>query len=140
MNFLNIGTAELLLIFVIALIVVGPRRLPEIAQSLGKILRDVRQMSQEFTVDMMREVNAPARENEALNSVKDEAKEIAAQDVSEQPVQSIGKIINDVKKTTQEFTEEITRELNVSLDSVEDAAKKIVDQDVSEKASNGNQG
>ena len=129
MNFFNIGTAELLLIFVIALIVVGPRRLPEIAQSLGKIVSDVRKMSQEFTVDMMREVNAPAGE--------DEAKEIAAQDVSEQPVQSLGKIINDVRKISQEFTEEITRELNVSLDSVENEAKKIVDQDVSEKAANG---
>jgi len=129
MNFFNIGTAELLLIFLIALIVVGPRRLPEIAQSLGKIVSDVRKMSQEFTVDMMREVNAPARE--------DEAKEIAAQDVSEQPVQSLGKIINDVRKISQEFTEEITRELNVSLDSAEKEAKKIVDQDISEKAANG---
>jgi len=64
MNFFNIGTAELLLIFAIALIVVGPRRLPEIAQGLGKIMRDLRQMSQEFTVDMMREINAPAKENE----------------------------------------------------------------------------
>ncbi len=137
MNFFNIGTAELLLIFAIALIVVGPRRLPEIAQGLGKIMRDLRQMSQEFTVDVMREVNAPAREDEALNFVKDEAKEIAAQDVSEQPVQSLGKIINDVRKISQEFTEEITRELNVSLDSVENEAKKIVDQDVSEKAANG---
>ena len=139
MNFFNIGTAELLLIFVIALIVVGPRRLPEIAKSFGKIVSDVRKISQEFTGDMMRDVNAPAREDEALNFVKDEAKEITAQDVSEQPVQSIGKIINDVKKITQEFTEEITRELNVSIDSVEDAAKKIVDQDVSEKASNRDQ-
>ena len=129
MNFFNIGTAELLLIFVIALIVVGPRRLPEIAQSLGKIVSDVRKMSQEFTVDMMREVNAPAGE--------DEAKEIAAQDVSEQPVQSLGKIINDVRKISQEFTEEITRELNISLDSAGNEAKKIVDQDISEKAANG---
>jgi len=131
MNFFNIGTAELLLIFVIALIVVGPRRLPEIAKSFGKIVSDVRKMSQEFTGDIMREVNAPAGE--------DEAQEPAAQDVSEQPVQSIGKIISDVKKITQEFTEEVTRELNVSIDSVEDVAKKIVGQDVSEKASNGDQ-
>ena len=66
MNFFNIGPAELLLIFAIALIVVGPRRLPEIAQGLGKIINDVRKMSQEFTVDMMREMNAPSdsKENE----------------------------------------------------------------------------
>ena len=131
MNFFNIGPAELLLIFAVALIVVGPRRLPEIAQSLGKIMRDLRQMSQEFTVDMMREVNAPARE--------DEAKEIAAQDVSDQPVQSLGKIINDVRKISQEFTEEITRELTVSLDPVESGAKKIADQNVSERPAQGDQ-
>ena len=40
MNFFNIGTAELMLIFVIALIVVGPRRLPEIGQTFGKILSE----------------------------------------------------------------------------------------------------
>ncbi len=139
MNFFNIGPAELLLIFAIALIVVGPRRLPEIAQSLGKIVNDVRKMSQEFTVDVMREVNAPAREDEALNFVKDEAKEIAAQDVSEQPVQSLGKIINDVREISQEFTEEITRELTVSLDPKESGAKKIADQNVSEKPAQGDQ-
>lgn len=113
MNFFNIGTAELLLIFAIALIVVGPRRLPEIARGLGKIVNDLRQMSQEFTVEMMREVNAPS------DSKENEAKKIADRNVSERPVQGLGKIINDVRKISQEFTEEMTRELNVSLDSKE---------------------
>ncbi len=66
MNFFNIGTAELLLIFAIALIVVGPRRLPEIAQGLGKIINDVRKISQEFTEEMTRELNVSldSKENE----------------------------------------------------------------------------
>jgi len=76
MNFFNIGAPELILIFIIALIVVGPRRLPEIGRSIGKIMRDLRQMSQEFTVDVMREMNAPAKENKT--------KEIADQDGSEE--------------------------------------------------------
>jgi len=75
MNFFNIGTAELLQIFAIALIVVGPRRLPQIARDFGKILSDVRQMSQEFTAPIMQEMNAPAKENET--------KEIATQNVHE---------------------------------------------------------
>jgi sec-independent protein translocase protein TatA len=62
MNFFNIGVPELMLIFIIALIFVGPRRLPEIGRSIGKIMRDLRQMSQEFTVDVMREIDAPAKE------------------------------------------------------------------------------
>ena len=78
MNFFNIGTAELMLVFVIALVVVGPRRLPEVGRTLGKVLRDVRQMSQEFTAPIMQEMNAPAEENEV--------KEIAAQSVSEKAV------------------------------------------------------
>ena len=78
MNFFNIGTAELMLIFVIALVVVGPRRLPEVGRTLGKVLRDVRQMSQEFTAPIMQEMNALTEENEV--------KEIAAQSVSEKAV------------------------------------------------------
>jgi len=64
MSFFNIGIPELILIFIIALIVVGPRRLPEIARSLGKIMNDLRKMSQEFTAEMTRELEAPAEENE----------------------------------------------------------------------------
>ena len=81
MNFFNIGAAELLLIFAIALIVVGPRRLPEIAQGLGKIINDVRKVSQNFTMEMTRELNASS------DSVENEAKKIADQNVSEKPTQ-----------------------------------------------------
>ncbi len=66
MNFFNIGAPELLLILIIALIVVGPRRLPEIARNLGKIMNDLRKMSQEFTTQMMQELNAPAKELEEI--------------------------------------------------------------------------
>ena len=35
----NLGFSELLLIFVIALLVFGPRKLPELARGLGQALR-----------------------------------------------------------------------------------------------------
>ena len=35
----NIGLSELLVIFVIALLVIGPRRLPEVARGLGEAVR-----------------------------------------------------------------------------------------------------
>jgi Sec-independent protein translocase protein TatA len=66
-----------MLIFVIALIVVGPDRLPEVGRSLGEVVNDVRQMSQEFTAPIMQEMNTPAKENEA--------KEIVDQSVSGKP-------------------------------------------------------
>ncbi len=38
----NIGAPELIIILVIALIVLGPGRLPDVAQSLGKSVREFR--------------------------------------------------------------------------------------------------
>jgi len=44
---LNIGPPELLLIFVIALVIVGPQRLPELGRTVGKGLREFRKMQDE---------------------------------------------------------------------------------------------
>ena len=44
----GIGMPELLVIFVIALIVLGPKRLPELARSLGKSLNEFRRASSEM--------------------------------------------------------------------------------------------
>ena len=49
MNFFGIGIPELMLILVIALVVFGPERLPEIGRSIGKAVRDFREMSAGFT-------------------------------------------------------------------------------------------
>jgi sec-independent protein translocase protein TatA len=46
MGFVNIGPLELLMIGVIALLVLGPKRLPEAARSLGKGVREMRQALQ----------------------------------------------------------------------------------------------
>lgn len=35
----NLGLSELLVIFAIALLVIGPRRLPEVAKGLGQAVR-----------------------------------------------------------------------------------------------------
>jgi sec-independent protein translocase protein TatA len=42
MGFGNIGMGEILVVLVIALIVLGPKRLPEVARSVGKGVREFR--------------------------------------------------------------------------------------------------
>ena len=42
MGFGNFGMGELLVVLVIALIVLGPKRLPEVARSIGKGVREFR--------------------------------------------------------------------------------------------------
>ena len=41
---LNIGPQELILILIVALVVVGPHRLPELGRSIGKALREFRKI------------------------------------------------------------------------------------------------
>jgi len=56
-SFLGIGIWELLLIFVLVMIFVGPRRLPEIATKLGRMYRNLKRASQNLTSELTREVN-----------------------------------------------------------------------------------
>lgn len=44
---LNIGPQELIIILVIALIVIGPQRLPELGRSIGRGLREIRKAQDE---------------------------------------------------------------------------------------------
>jgi sec-independent protein translocase protein TatA len=44
----GIGMPELIVIFVIALIVIGPHKLPELAKSLGKGLAEFKKASEDF--------------------------------------------------------------------------------------------
>ena len=43
----NIGPAELIVVFLVALLVVGPKRLPEVGRSIGKALREFRRTTEE---------------------------------------------------------------------------------------------
>lgn len=54
----TLGGPELLLILVIALIVFGPRKLPEIGKSLGKMMVEFRRASNDFKRTIEDEVEA----------------------------------------------------------------------------------
>ncbi|MFH1097863.1 MAG: Sec-independent protein translocase protein TatB [Candidatus Desantisbacteria bacterium] len=44
----GIGTQELIVIMIIALIVVGPRKLPEIGRALGRGLREIKKATDDI--------------------------------------------------------------------------------------------
>jgi sec-independent protein translocase protein TatB len=52
----SVGTTELLVIVVVALVVFGPRKLPELARSLGKSLNEFKRASDDFKRTWEREV------------------------------------------------------------------------------------
>jgi sec-independent protein translocase protein TatA len=52
MNFFGMGTWEIMIILIAALVIFGPNRLPEIAGKMGKTVRDLRQMSTDLTSEL----------------------------------------------------------------------------------------
>jgi len=81
----GIGMPELIVILVIALIVIGPQKLPEIARSLGKGLAEFKRA----TEDMKRSIDD---ETAAMEEKEPDAKEAAAtQDADLQGKASEGK-------------------------------------------------
>ena len=60
MNFIGIGPQELIVILVIALIFVGPQRLPKLAADLARMIREIRQ----YTGGIAAEFNEAIKEFE----------------------------------------------------------------------------
>lgn len=56
MNIFGIGLPEMAVILVLALLVFGPKKLPEIGRSMGKALRGFQQASRDFENEFNREV------------------------------------------------------------------------------------
>ncbi|MGE4296448.1 MAG: Sec-independent protein translocase protein TatB [Desulfovibrionaceae bacterium] len=68
----GIGTTELLMILVVALLVLGPKKLPEIARTLGKGLAEFRRVSSDFN----RTIQADVEREEMTERKKKAEKEL----------------------------------------------------------------
>ena len=64
----SLGVPELIIIFVVALIVFGPKKLPELGKSLGKGLAEFRRASNELKSTIEEEVRAIEAEPPAHHS------------------------------------------------------------------------
>ena len=71
----SIGMPELIIIFVIALIIFGPRKLPELGRSLGKSLAEFKRASNELKSTLEEEI----RLEEQRTSLEEQKAKAAAQ-------------------------------------------------------------
>ena len=64
----SIGMPELIIIFVIALIIFGPRKLPELGRSLGKSLAEFKRASNELKSTLEDEIRLDEQRAEAAKT------------------------------------------------------------------------
>ena len=57
------GFSETIFLFFLALVIFGPKKLPEIARQVGKVLNEFRRASNEFKAQIESEISQLEREN-----------------------------------------------------------------------------
>lgn len=88
-----IGAQELIIIFVIALIVFGPRKLPELGKSLGRSIGEFKRASNELRSTLEQEIRVEETRKEIMEpieTISNEAKEAVqkAQELDEDDLEA----------------------------------------------------
>jgi sec-independent protein translocase protein TatA len=73
-NIFGLGLPEIVVILVVALLVFGPKKLPEIGKSMGKALRGFQDASRDFEAEFKREAT---QLEDAVGKTKPDAEKMA---------------------------------------------------------------
>lgn len=68
MNFLGMGPMELMVILVLALVVFGPGKLPEIAGQVGRVVRDFRRTTSDLSSEFNRTLSLEIEERKTAKA------------------------------------------------------------------------
>ncbi len=63
MGFLDIGTGELVLILVIALIVLGPGKVVAVGRTLGRLVRVLKKATSDLTTAVTKEIDSQGKDS-----------------------------------------------------------------------------
>ena len=93
----DVAFSELVVIAVVALIVVGPERLPKVARTLGVLIGRFQKMAQSFKDDLAREI----------------------------PLNEVQQIKADLENQTQKITDEITAQGRQTMAEIEESLETL---------------
>ena len=108
MQFLGIGPFELMLLVIIALVVVGPERLPEVIRSVMRTIAQLRSLYSDFTSEF----------SELSTEFKDIGKELAVVDP-----EKMLKAAEEELKAAEQSLAETTAEIETQITSLQTAEK-----------------
>lgn len=109
MNFLGMGAMEIIVIMVIALIIFGPDKLPEMGAQAGKALRDLRNMTREMTGDF----------EESISDVR------GAMDEMKSTVAEVQRDTRDLATSVTEITDSAAAEVRAGVKTVNSETAQV---------------
>jgi sec-independent protein translocase protein TatB len=131
-NFLNIGASEAVVIIVIAILAVGPRRMVGMARTLGRTAGKLRRMSGEFMKMVNSELQETGLDAKTLQStLSGEAQAIEGQ------VQTTGDQAKDAARSLKQELGSLTAELQAAASEAREFVRREVQAGDDEEAGRG---
>lgn len=124
----TIGTQELILIAVVALIVFGPRKLPQMAKTLGKTMAEFRNATNQFKETWEKEV---ALEEEAA-TIKQDIQALTSDPEMDEPIKPAAKPENsimapEIKELSQEEAAKLFQTKGIESEVSESIAEPVLE-------------
>ena len=108
-----LGWQETVFIFLLALLVFGPKKLPELGKTIGKAMTEFRRASNELKATFDREMSAIERETE---SIKEETRKVG---------EEIASSYSDTSPDEYDYDSEYDYEYEDSYDSGTESADSV---------------
>jgi sec-independent protein translocase protein TatB len=138
--FSNVGITELIFILLLALLVVGPERLPELARQLGKLLRDVRNTYDNLIREIGPELTSLQESTRELRESVDSVRSIPQDTVKSvlkateldetvDELKGIGQSIGQVNQTISGVQKTVRDPLRAALDAARSTLNPSADEE-----------
>lgn len=119
MNFFNIGPGEFLLLLIMALLVFGPQRLPEVARKAGQAVRDLRNMVNNLDPELLEDWRDITRD---LETVREEMQHIRSDVVDLQ--RDLAGAAKEVAASVDEAVKEASATVDEGVKAVQTAGTR----------------
>ncbi len=116
----GIGMPEMLLLLAIALVVIGPKKLPDLAKSLGRAMREFKKATNELK-DTMQIDSELADVKKAFNDISDDVKETI--DPKIEPEKKSDNQLKPEKSESDQKEDNDFKNLKEAFDDMETASK-----------------
>ncbi|MCP3901350.1 MAG: preprotein translocase subunit TatB [Desulfobacteraceae bacterium] len=137
----GLGMPEILLILALALIIIGPKKLPDLAKTLGKSMREFKGAAQDFknSIDMetaIGDIDPPA--DEIQKNIKDANKELADKEKNNKKSDDTISDNADTDNTDFDYTRYTDPEPNDAIEDNDDKLSKADSNKILKKEGDSN--